>query len=323
MRVLTVLAGLLVLFAVPAAGQGPRASMPQSIPVAAPAESLTATATLHPRRARIGERLALRIALPRPAGGGRLLGPPAPASLGDIDVLASEEAPAGVDSVAWSLTAAVFGLGEQDLAAIPFRWERGGRAVAIRLPSLPITVEPVLTDSAAADSLRPIRGPVPVPMRWRGERVALALAVLAALAAAVVLWRRRRRVEPVPVEPLIPALPPEVEALAALRDLEREALPARGQTKEHYARLSLILRTYMERRWLFPAVESTTHEIRRTLIGAGPAVDVGDGILDLFEEADLVKFAKLDPGPVASRDALSRGRDWVERTTPARAAGGA
>ena len=75
-----------------------------------------------------------------------------------------------------------------------------------------------------------------------------------------------------------------------------------------------VLRGYLERRFSFPAVESTTEEIREAMKSRRvlPGAD-GDDALDLFTEADLVKFARFDPGATAGEAALRRGRDWVER----------
>jgi hypothetical protein len=145
--------------------------------------------------------------------------------------------------------------------------------------------------------------------------VAVVAAVMLAALAGLWWWRRRRArfaAEMVPVEL---RLPPEVVALRALDELERDALTSRGQIKEHYARLSLILRTYMERRFRFPAVESTTYEIGNTLEASrvlDPAMR-GD-VLALLDDADLVKFARFRPAERAPADALVRARGWVEAT---------
>jgi hypothetical protein len=270
-----------------------------------------------PRAVRVGERVTVRAAIAR-AGAGTLVGPTAPATFGPVDVLASAPAEAGGDSVAWSLTVALFQLGDQDLSGIPFRWEGESEAVAARLRDAVVTVESALADTAAADSLRDIRAPAPVPLRWRWGRIALALGVLAAAIAAWILRQRRRR-PPAPATPAVPAVPPDVEALRALRELEAEALDARGHMKEHYARLSLILRVYMERRFGLPAAESTTGEIQDLVRSRGRAFPPAAEVLALLAEADLVKFAKMEPGRDASGLALRTARAWVERTAPARA----
>jgi len=113
-----------------------------------------------------------------------------------------------------------------------------------------------------------------------------------------------------------PEIPPEEEALRALRDLEDAALPGRGRVDEHYLRLSGIVRHYVERRFGIWAVESTTSELRQSIgIASRPPRDP-EALLDLLEESDLVKFARFDPGAETARIALSRTRAWVERNRP-------
>jgi hypothetical protein len=297
-----------------------RAAAAPSAP-SAPPDTLRARGAAVPAVVRIGDRVTVRGAIARPDTGGTLIGPPVGSSFGPVDVVASAASASPPDSSAWTLQVALFRLGDLDLSAIPFRWEKGGSADPVRLGTLIVSVEPVLTDSAATDSLRGIRGPLPVPLHWRWGRIALAAALLAAAVAGWILWRRRRPGEPLPVAPYVPAIPPHLEALAALRELEREALPARGQMKEHYARLSLILRGYLERRFGVPAVDFTTEEIRSEL-ARRESREVGEDVVDLFGEADLVKFARLDPGKDAAGNALGRGRSWVEATAPRPAAEG-
>jgi hypothetical protein len=300
--------------AVPYLGAGSAAAQPRT---AAP-DTLFVAGEVAPAVVHIGERVAVRLRMPLPAGGEKLLGPPAPVTMGPVDVVVSEPLAVGADSVGWHLEAAFFQTGEVDLAQVPFRLETATGEVPVRLLPYTISVVSSLPDSLGEADIRPIKGPLDVPARWRWGRIAAALVLAAAAAAgAVLLWRRRRR----PVEavsPYVPDLPPEIVALRALGELEAESLPARGLMKEHYSRLSLILRQYLERRFRVPAVESTTDEIRLVL-GPGVPLEPGrrDSLLALFDEADLVKFAKVEPGAAAADDALDRGKAWVGKP-PAR-----
>ena len=63
-------------------------------------------------------------------------------------------------------------------------------------------------------------------------------------------------------------------------------------------------------------MESTTDEIRESLAGR-QLFDHGveSRLLVILDEADLVKFAKLDPGADAAAEALAGGRSWVESTS--------
>jgi hypothetical protein len=287
---------------------------------AAAPETLKVEASIHPAVVKLGERVSVRFAVPLPDTAARLIGPPAPTTFGEVDVVKSEPAPAGPDSAGWAMEVALFRTGDQTLTSIPFVLATPSGRRPVRLLPYSLSVESSLPDTGKAE-LRDIAPPAPVATRWRWGRITLALATLIALAAGVVVWVRRpkRAVTPVPV--LEPSIPPEEAALAALRELERESLAARGQVKEHYARLSLVLRGYLERRFRFPAVESTTDEIRESLARSPVLRDEESrNLFALLEEADLVKFARHDPGLGAAGDALARGRRWIETRLAARRA---
>jgi hypothetical protein len=265
---------------------------------------------------RIGERVGVKMKLAHPDSTARLLGPPAPVAFGPLDVVVSEPVSLGADSLGWNMEVSFFQLGEMDISAIPFALETGEGTVPVRLRPYRISIESSLHDSVEDADIRDIKGPMEVPVALRWGRVALAGGVLLALIAAVVLWRRRQTVTEI-VDRYVSRIPPEDLAYLALRELEEDALPARGRIKEHYARLSLILRDYIERRFLFPAVELTTDEIRRTLLRRRPfAPRDGARILELLDEADLVKFAKFNPGVEAGKAALDGGHSWVETVAP-------
>ncbi len=295
----------------PAAAPAPATTGADST-ASAPAETLKVEASIHPAVVKVGERVSVRFAVPLPDTTARLIGPPAPTSFGELDVVKSGPAPAGADSAGWAMDVALFQAGDQTLSAIPFLLvSRSGRR-PVRLLPYSLSVESTLPDTGKA-ALRDIAPPAPVETRWRWGRIAIALLVLGALAAGVVVWRRRPKRPAVPVPVFEPSVPPEEAALTALRELERESLAARGLLKEHYARLSLVLRAYLERRFGLPAVESTTEEIRD---GLARSPVLGDEeareLLALFDEADLVKFARHEPGAAAGADALVRGRRWIE-----------
>jgi hypothetical protein len=218
--------------------------------------------------------------------------------------------------VAWQVELAFFQLGELDVNMIPFALETSTGTVPVRLNSYVLSVVSILPDSLQNAEIRDIKGPLDVPLRPRWWRILVAALLLTALGVVAIWWYRRRRGRSLGIVPFVPLVPPEIRAIRALRDLEEEAFPARGLIKEHYARLSLILREYMEGRFRVPAAESTTDEIRESLSGRQLfSHDSETRLLVILDEADLVKFAKLDPGTDAASEALEGSRSWVEATT--------
>jgi len=279
-------------------------------------DTLSVPAAVTPSVVRIGEPVTVSFAIPRPDTTAHLVGPASASSLGPIDVLESAAAPAGPDSLAWRLRVAFFQPGDQDVSALPFTLAARDGDRPLRLAPYRISVESVLPDSVGKDSLRAIKGPVAAPVRLDPLRTALGVALLLLAGAAVLLVRRRLRRTPERAVPLEPDVPPETVALRALRVLDEDALPERGQLKEHFARLSLILREYLERRFRLAAVESTTAEIQDALERGPLGPEQRGAILEILDEADLVKFAKYDPGTEAARIALDRARRWVEKAAP-------
>jgi hypothetical protein len=138
------------------------------------------------------------------------------------------------------------------------------------------------------------------------------IAGAAGLVAAAVWWWRRRRARPAGAVPEV-RLPPEFVALSELERIEREGLVARGEHKTHYTLVVDVLRRYFEARFGIEAMDRTSAELLRDLEQRGTAVD---GLGDLLDEADLVKFAKLVPSPDAGLAAVGRARDIVIATTP-------
>jgi hypothetical protein len=108
-----------------------------------------------------------------------------------------------------------------------------------------------------------------------------------------------------------------LEALAALR---REELARAGRVKEHYIRLTDIVRPYLERRFGVPALDLTTSEILAAIAGTGGDTRaLGEGtakaeLMRLLEEADLVKFARLEPPAPLAEGAIDRAADFVRET---------
>ncbi len=111
------------------------------------------------------------------------------------------------------------------------------------------------------------------------------------------LWfYNNRKQKPVPDEIKIPVEEAHIIALRELEELENEKLWQQGRTKEFYARLSTIVRKYMELRWNVLALESTTTDIR-SMIKSINEIDkvLGQKLLEILETSDLVKFAKYEP----------------------------
>ena len=209
----------------------------------------------------------------------------------------------------YSLT--VFDVGQIVLSPWPVQVATDTSNATVYTDSIRIDVASVVPDSLAAADIRDLKPQRQVDVPWP-RWVWFALAAFVLLVVLLVWWmvRRRRRPQVVVVAPPKPAS--EV-ALARLRALESDRLPAQGRIKEHYIRLSEILRAYLEDAPQFgiPALEQTTDEIGAALMGRDFPADVVARVLVLCEEADLVKFAKHEPTLADCTRALERVRDFV------------
>jgi hypothetical protein len=213
-------------------------------------------------------------------------------------------------------TLALFAVGDITLPGVPVRIQAGEQIIEAHTDSLRLHVQSVLNDSLANAEIRDIKPqrdiPVPVPI-W--VWVLLGGLAVAALAIWWIIRRRRRREAP-PV-PVAPPRPAHEVALAELRRLETLRLPFEGKIKEHYVRLSEILRRYLEDspHFAMSALEETTYEIVRELREKGYLEPVVDELAAMCDESDLVKFAKLEPTIEECNVGLERVRRFVIETS--------
>jgi hypothetical protein len=206
---------------------------------------------------------------------------------------------------------------ELELPPVPVAIARASGAV-ITLCTSPhrITIEdPIANDPEA----KPRGNARPRPQReeWTAAKhaaigAAIAVVLGALIAWLVHLWRRRPR----PMPPPPPPRPPWDVALEELFDIEQARLVEHGRFTIHFDRVSHTVRKYLGDRYGFDGLESTTYEILTELKRIVPPVPVLDEIHAFLENADLVKFAKVEPTEAECVSALERGRNIVQRTIP-------
>jgi hypothetical protein len=200
-------------------------------------------------------------------------------------------------------------------------WEAGKKTVPpIDIDGAQTASQPIeLTGAQQKPDDKPneIRGnkplvSVPIPPLWI---VVGAIVVLALLAGTIwslrQLLKRRREVPPPP------PIPPHVWALQALDQLWARHLVEDGKHKEYYESLTAILRTYLERRFDLPVMERTTAEVLADMRARNFAEELRSQVRDVLDLADLVKFARLQPGTEGPRAHWTQVRTIVEHTKPA------
>jgi hypothetical protein len=133
-------------------------------------------------------------------------------------------------------------------------------------------------------------------------------------------WKRRNQPEDEEDPDAVPEPeePPWDEAQERLKRLEETDLSDPELVKPFYVELSEILRTYLERRTKVPALESSTSELIEKLEnavrdGLVPAEMVAE-IKQVLAQADLVKFARMQPPSSVGENAIAHARTAIDET---------
>jgi hypothetical protein len=199
-----------------------------------------------------------------------------------------------LDTMGIEVPLQAFALGRLSIPGLRVEIDDGRGPRLVQLPTVTLTVVPVL---AAADSnadFRAVHGPLAAPW-W--ERVPWTWVILGLLAVAAIVawivWRRRRRRGPALVPVARPeARDPRAEALAALAALRAQNLPERGRFTEHAFELGQILRRYLEAVTRTTRPGDTTPELVAHLRLAGLESDDLTRLAGLLRAWDQVKFAR-------------------------------
>lgn len=180
-------------------------------------------------------------------------------------------------------------------------------AVLIQVATIPV-------DTAKA--FKPIKEPLSVAYSFSEfvPLITVGLALLALLAWLVYYYRRRKNRQPVPIERSKPKDPPDVWARRELKKLEEEKLWQQEEIKKYYSRLSDILRLYLEYRYGWFALESTTEKIREDISQYNISQEPQQELLAVLYEADLVKFAKRIPPPDINRKVMEQACRLIDLT---------
>ncbi len=183
-------------------------------------------------------------------------------------------------------------------------------SIEIETDPVSVTVTSVLGEDDTGE-LRDITDPLAIPVpKWVWVLGAVLLA--AVVAGLWWLYRRRKRREQ---EPRV--VPPHEKALTALDALLSERLLETGLVQQFYLRLSNVVRVYIEDRFGLRAPEQTTEEFLGGLASTDQISPTHRQLLRRFlQQADMVKFARFEPGDDETGGAVRAARQFVEQTVP-------
>lgn len=159
--------------------------------------------------------------------------------------------------------------------------------------------------AAAADDIRDIRGPKPLPAPWLPTAlVVLLVAILVAL-AAYVLWRRRRRGARARILSL--------SEITLQRLEETRSLMKSDSAREFGIAASEVIRHFIEKRFEVVATLRTTEEFLQALLQTSNAALARHRALlaQFLQKCDFVKFAGASLETEDMESLLQSGRRFV------------
>jgi hypothetical protein len=151
----------------------------------------------------------------------------------------------------------------------------------------------------------------------RFGNIILVVLLVALIASAItyVLVRRHRNKPIIPFSK--PKEPADKVALRRLNELKDKKLCEHDKHKEYYSDLTEIVKTYISDRYGESVMESTSAETLVTLRKyTGKNSDAYKALASIFDVADYVKFAKMQPLPDENTQCMNFAFDIVESTKP-------
>jgi hypothetical protein len=264
----------------------------------------------------VGDWITLRVDLVHPKGA-----VPAPVladSAGGFQVL--QRRPLVPTSDTTSSTAFVVAKYDSGLATFPpvdfsvtIPGETSPRTVSTNPVVLTVRTVPVDTSK----DIRDLKPPMSIPLTLAEilEYGGGGLLLVALLYAGWRYWKRRQARKAGAAGAYVPPPRPAHEiAFEQLALLKEKKLWQQGFLKQYYSEATEIFRRYLENRYTLQAMEETTDEILaglRKLRFPDAMLGTAERIL---RRADLVKFAKFEPGIADHEEMITVIRDFVERT---------
>ncbi len=320
--------------AAPDAGAPPADAADAAVAPAPSGPPPTVNMTCAPQPVRVGDPLTCTLTIEHRADVSVKVVAPADASRQGAPSPAEPTPDGGLRSTR-VLVLRPFGLDDVKIKGFSVIWqEAGGYEGQVPVPPIRVAVKSMLVgqlDPQFRTFKQPPEGdqagffarhgPLPyVITNWAliiGLIVLGTLIVGVAVGFAVRRWLAGRVVD---TGPYVDPRPAHVIAHERIARLQAEDLPALGETKQYYFRLSEIVRDYLARRFGFEALEMTTHEILASLdalAGPDPGVEGRVAVREFLEETDLVKFADFAPADDQGDTVLRMARGLIELTRTA------
>lgn len=260
----------------------------------------------------VGDPIALILRVTHPDGSQVIL-PQLAQQWGDLEVL--EQSPVttsanGDGSLTTEQTITVASFAPGDVQTPPLLVTVADTAGQLRqAAAAPLMLSIASVLAADESELRDIKPqaaltlPQPVPYAPIFAVSLLALGLL-----GVAIWRRRSG------RPLVDNRTAEQVAIDELVRIGQINLAATARTDETYTLISTCLRSYVERQYHLPALDSTTEELAHTLRSAPISALLWQQLVGLLSECDLAKFARVTPDATEVSETLDRAQRFVTQS---------
>jgi len=143
------------------------------------------------------------------------------------------------------------------------------------------------------------------------KRIAWIIGILMLLFLIYYLIKKHKKGESIITKRKI-IVPPHITALNKLQNLQKKKLWQKGELKEYYSELSLILREYTENRFNFQALELPTSDITKNL------KQIDSNILSKLEfvllKADNIKYAKGLSLEGENKESMEKSKEFIQLT---------
>lgn len=190
--------------------------------------------------------------------------------------------------------------------------------------NLMLKVNTVEVDTLHPDSLHGnLDAPINLPFKWDASfsceglaagSLSTSLMIWVLLLAFVVCLCRLLKHEPLQKRITLPPPPPAHKvAVSEIEKLKSQVVETEEGLKEYYDRLTQIVRTYIESRFQIDAREMTTAQLLHALAESENEVALHE-VRELFETADLVKFAKMQTSTSDNECSMKYALEYVEQT---------
>jgi hypothetical protein len=181
-----------------------------------------------------------------------------------------------------------------------------------------LVVQTVKVDTS--ESIKPIKDnyEVPYPFSERSKDWFLRnwywFAISAVLAAIFLLVRVLKKRKGEEEEEEIPQIPAHITALNSLHELRLKEAWKSENRKQYYSNLTDTVRLYLEQRFGIYAMEQTTREIIEDLRNSDISDEDKEFLRKILSQADMVKFAKVQPDEESGHQSLNRSIEFVDKT---------